>query len=76
MGMSQTDSVDLKEFQVVGIRPIKSDPVSITTIETDSIRSLTNSGSDPFFILNRTVPNILSQSDNGSPYGYSYIRIN
>lgn len=35
MGMSQTDSIDLKEFQVVGIRPIKSDPVSITTIETD-----------------------------------------
>lgn len=69
------DSIRLLEFQVVGIRPLRGDPLTITTIESDSIKNISNVGSDPFFVLNRTVPNIISQSDNGSQYGYSYLRL-
>lgn len=69
------DTLKLDEFQVIGIRPTKIDPVSITTVESDSVRFLTNSGSDPFFTLSRKVPNVIAQSDNGTQYGYSYLRM-
>jgi iron complex outermembrane receptor protein len=70
-----SQEMDLVEFQVIGIRPTKSDPVTITTIESDSVRDVSNAGSDPFFTLSRKVPNMTVQSDNGSQYGYSYLRM-
>jgi len=65
----------LESIQVVGIRDYKSCPVSLTTIEVDSVRGISNSSSDPFFTINRIVPNSFAQSDNGTQYGYSYLRI-
>ncbi len=63
--------IDLKEVRILGIRP----GITRTTIQSDSTRSAMNGGFDPFFVLNREVPNVISQSDNGTPYGYSYIRM-
>lgn len=69
--INKIDSVKtIKEIRVFGIRP----GISRTTI-LDSTRCLINGGSDPFFVLNREVPNVISQSDNGTQYGYSYIRM-
>ena len=64
----------LESVQVVGIKPIKKEPVTITTIGIDSIRH-TLQGNDPFFVMNRWSPSILSQSDGGLPIGYSYMRM-
>lgn len=66
--------ISLEEVQVVGIKSKKSDPVSITNIDIDSIKS-EYLGDDPFFLIKKQTPNILTQSDNGTPYGYSYIRM-
>ena len=66
--------ISLEEVQVVGIKTKKEDPVSITTIELDSINS-EYLGDDPFFLIKKQTPSILTQSDNGTPYGYSYIRM-
>ena len=65
---------DLESVQVVGIKPIKKEPITLTTIGIDSIRH-TFQGSDPFFIMNRWSPSILTQSDGGLPIGYSYLRM-
>lgn len=72
---SQTlDSLQtLKELQVVGVNPIHSEPVTLTVINCDSIKNLDQG--HPFFIINRFTPNTLSQSDNGSSLGYSYMKI-
>lgn len=69
------NAMELDSIQVVGFRSSKLDPVPFTTIESDSIRRITNSNSDPFFTISKSVPNSLSQSDNGTQYGYSYLRI-
>lgn len=64
----------IKELEIVGIRHSPTDPISTTRINMDSIRT-TYQGGDPFFTINRWSPNVLTQSDNGSQYGYSYMRI-
>lgn len=64
----------IKTLEIVGVRTNLSDPVSTVRINMDSIRS-TFQGGDPFFTINRWSPNVLTQSDNGSQYGYSYMRI-
>lgn len=69
------NAMELDSIQVVGFRSSKLDPAPFTTIESDSIRRITNSNSDPFFTISKSVPNSLSQSDNGTQYGYSYLRI-
>ncbi len=73
LSFSQTDTILLKEAQIIG-SPTKLDPTTSTLINIDSVKYLYQ-GNDPFFILNKTVPNVISQSDNGLPYGYSYLRI-
>lgn len=62
----------LDSVQVIGIKPLRKEPITLSSIKLDTISV---NGQDPFFILNRNVPNILSQSDAGLPVGYSYIRM-
>jgi hypothetical protein len=42
----------LDSIQVVGIKPQKKEPITITTIKIDSIRHNIN-GNDPFFVMRR-----------------------
>ncbi len=65
------DTISLSSFNVIGIKP----GLTHTYIQTDSSDYLTNMGFDPMFTLNREVPSVISQSDNGTPYGYSYMRM-
>lgn len=67
-------SITLDDIQVIGIKPIKREPITLTKIGVDSIR-MTFNGNDPFFVINRLSPGIYSQSDAGIPLGYSYIRM-
>ena len=60
--------ISLEEIQVVGIKTKKEDPVSMTTIKLDSLNS-EYLGDDPFFLIKKQTPNILTQSENGTPYG-------
>ncbi len=71
---SRLGTHQIKELEIVGIRSNTTDPFSTTRINMDSIRT-TYQGGDPFFTINRWSPNVLTQSDNGSQYGYSYMRI-
>lgn len=64
----------LDEVQVTGVKTRREEPVSLTIISPDSLKS-GYVGSDPFFVLNRQSPSIYSLSDNGLPYSYSYIRM-
>jgi iron complex outermembrane receptor protein len=64
----------LDSIQVVGIKPQKKEPVTLTTLKIDSVSNTIN-GNDPFFVMNRWSPSILSQSDGGLPIGYSYMRM-
>lgn len=64
---------EIESVQVIGIRPLKKEPISLTTLKVDSLDYIKSS--DPFFLINRYTPNVLSQSDNGNSYGYSYIKI-
>ena len=66
--------MELDEVQVVGIRPTLEEPVTMTTIEIDSVQSGLNA-TDPFFLIQKESPSIFSQSDNGTPYSYSYIKM-
>jgi len=77
---SQSDTIpiidstfQIENVQVIGIRPTKNEPITLTTLKVDSLNYVP--ASDPFFLINRYTPNILSQSDNGSTHGYSYIKI-
>ncbi len=72
--LTLVDSSSLPSIEIVGIRSNPTDPVTTTKISMDSIRS-TYQGGDPFFTINQWSPNVLTQSDNGSQYGYSYMRI-
>jgi iron complex outermembrane receptor protein len=73
-GQDTLKTHNLDSVQVVGIKPIKKEPITITTIGIDSIRH-TLQGDDPFFVMNKWSPSILSQSDGGLPIGYSYLRM-
>jgi len=64
----------LTEVQIFGVHTTSLDPVSLTTLKTDSISNLYQ-GEDPFYILAKATPNIYSQSDNGSGNGYAYMRL-
>lgn len=64
----------LDSIQVVGIKPQKKEPITMTTVKIDSIRNNIN-GNDPFFVMNQWSPSIFSQSDGGLPIGYSYMRM-
>ena len=72
--LTLVDSSSLPSIEIVGIRSNPTDPVTTTKISMDSIRT-TYQGGDPFFTINQWSPNVLTQSDNGSQYGYSYMRI-
>lgn len=41
---------ELESVQVIGIKPIKKEPITLTTIGIDSIRH-TLQGNDPFFVM-------------------------
>jgi len=69
-----TKTFTMSELQVVGIKTESYEPVTISSINLDSIKN-TYQGNDPFFTLNRYVPSVFTQSDGGLPYGYSYMRI-
>lgn len=75
-GISQdtTKTHTISEVQVVGIKTEKYEPITISSISMDSIKN-SYQGNDPFFILSRNTPSVFTQSDNGLPYGYSYMRI-
>ena len=76
IGRSQdTTTVKLADVQVIGIHHDKRDPVSITTINTDSIAQFVSRRKDPFFVLEKLVPSVYAQSDNGQSNGYSYMRM-
>jgi len=62
----------LDSVQVIGIKPLKTEPITLNSIKLDTISV---NGQDPFFILNRNIPNVLTQSDAGLPVGYSYVRM-
>lgn len=64
----------LDSVQVVGIRGDIRYPISITQFSTDKF-SFINNQKDPFFVLDKVVPSIYSQSDNGDGNGYSYMRM-
>ena len=66
---------NLTDVQVVGIRTDKREPVTITTINTDSIAQFVSRRKDPFFVLEKLVPSVYAQSDNGQSNGYSYMRM-
>lgn len=71
------DSLKVKqinEVQVIGIRSPQFEPVTSNTFKMDSTLK-TYQGQDPFFILNTNTPGVFTQTDNGLPYGYSYMRI-
>ena len=68
------DITKLSEVQIIGTKSTYLDPVSLTSVRTDSIESLYQ-GQDPFYTFSKISPNIYSQSDNGSGNGYSYIRM-
>ena len=72
--LTLTDSSRLPAIEIVGIRSNSTDPTTTTKINMDSVR-VTYQGGDPFFTINQWSPNVLTQSDNGSQYGYSYMRI-
>ena len=72
--LTLVDSSSLPSIEIVGIRSNPTDPITTTKINMDSVRS-TYQGGDPFFTINQWSPNVLTQSDNGSQYGYSYMRI-
>jgi len=66
------DTVQINQVQVIGIKSEYYEPVTSSSICLDSITSY--QGDDPFFILNKNT-SVISQSDGGLPYGYSYMRI-
>ena len=64
----------LKDVQVIGIRPGKYDPVSITKINTNTPFTQSQQR-DPFITLAQSAPSIYAQSDNGLGNGYCYLRM-
>lgn len=73
ISLSQSDTEILKEVDVIG-NPTRIDPITYSLLEMDSAKK-TYQGNDPFFTISKYVPSVISQSDNGLPYGYSYLRI-
>lgn len=65
----------LNEVQVIGIRSDRREPSTIVRIKTDSVSPFLTKQDDPFFQLEKTVPSIYSQSDNGQSNSYSYMRM-
>lgn len=51
----------IEAVQVIGVRPTKSEPFTLTQIKVDSTRPFTNGG-DPFFTMSRWSPAVLAQS--------------
>lgn len=64
----------LDSVQVVGIRGDIREPVSVTRFSTSKFNFINNQ-KDPFFVLDKVVPSIYAQSDNGDATGYSYMRM-
>jgi len=64
----------IEAVHVIGVRPTGVEPFTLTQIRVDSTRPWSNGG-DPFFTMSRWSPGVLAQSDAGSPYGYSYVRM-
>jgi len=64
----------LKEVQIVGVSTTALQPIPQTKFSTTEYGFL-NQQKDPFFVLDKAVPSIYSQSDNGQANGYSYMRM-
>lgn len=71
----QDTTLTLPESQVIGIRTERREPTNIVRIVPDSIAPFVRRENDPFFMLERTVPGVYAQSDNGQSNGYSYLRM-
>ena len=72
--LSKTKEDTLKEVQVVGISASSLLPISQTKFSTSEYSYL-NMQKDPFYVLDKAVPSIYAQSDNGQGNGYSYMRM-
>ena len=70
----KTKEDTLKEVQVVGISATSLLPISQTKFSTAEYSYL-NMQKDPFYVLDKAVPSIYAQSDNGQGTGYSYMRM-
>lgn len=69
-----TLKINLDSVQVVGIRGDIREPVTVTKFSTNKFGFINNQ-KDPFFVLDKIVPSIYAQSDNGDATGYSYMRM-
>ncbi len=72
--LRETKNDTLKEVQVVGISASSLLPITQTKFSTSEYSYL-NTQKDPFFVLDKAVPSIYAQSDNGHGTGYSYMRM-
>jgi iron complex outermembrane receptor protein len=70
----KTKEDTLKEVQIVGISASALQPISQTKFSTSEYPYL-NMQKDPFFVLDKAVPSVYAQSDNGQGNGYSYMRM-
>lgn len=75
MSIGQDTTYSLPESQIVGIRIEKREPSNMISFSTDSIEPFISKIQDPFFIIERNIPGVYAQSDNGQSNGYSYLRI-
>jgi iron complex outermembrane recepter protein len=76
LGFAQdTTTHNLNTVQVIGLHHQKLEPVTLTSFSTDSVTQYVSKRRDPFFALERMIPSIYSQSDNGQSNGYSYMRM-
>ena len=73
-GQDTLKTQNLDSVQVVGIRGDIREPVTITRFSNEKFPFLNNQ-KDPFFTLEKIVPSIYAQSDNGDGTGYSYMRM-
>jgi iron complex outermembrane receptor protein len=70
----RTKEDTLNEVQIVGLSTSSLSPISQTRFSTSEY-AYVNMQKDPFFVLDKVVPSIYAQSDNGQGNGYSYMRM-
>ena len=70
------DTLQLNEVTITAFSPYQANslmPITFKNLNKVDL-ALKNYGQEPSLILN-TTPNIISYSENGSDWGYSYIRL-
>jgi iron complex outermembrane recepter protein len=69
----QTDTIDLKTFEVIGIRAKENAPISKMTLKEKQIENHYYAQELPIFLNNTT--NVTSSTDGGHNQGYVYFRL-